>query len=241
MPCGSFPFKDVIDASMIPVKAFRSNLRRARKFIYLYDAAIEAGKTHDASADLLRTSLVLIMASLDAYIHQVISENMVDFVKLNLRKSRNDQARRARVKTIEELIKSMFQPSDYLDMFDRARPYVQFRKRVDEVLFQRTYQSPGDIDRAFRLFAVPDFWPSLERSGLGGKLAATAAGMLQRFYERRNQIAHEMDRERSRKRKAKLRRLGRQDCQDCISLVELIVRFTERTYMFPDVPTYILK
>jgi len=220
---------------------FRLNLRRARKLIRLYDESRRRGKSHNSLADLLRMCLVFTMGSLDAFIHQVVGDNIVPYLKRNVRASRYDPARRARVSEIEALIKGIFTAIDYLQMLDRARPFVTIRSSVDRELSLRTYQSPDQIDKAFRLFAVSDFWKSLEGSGMGGPLAEKAASKLKKYFDRRNRIAHEMDREKSRRMRNRKRPIARSDCYDCLAVVNLVVHFIETTYLDPSRGDYLLR
>lgn len=119
---------------MKPKLVFRANLRRARKVVYLYDRLREGGKSQDGIADLLRMSLVMSLSSLDAYMHQIISENLVDFIKKNLRPA----DRHVKLIHIEKLSKDILSPLDYMQMFGRDRPYVQFKKKIEGALLLRT-------------------------------------------------------------------------------------------------------
>ncbi len=221
---------------MDPIDLFRTNLRRSRKAVYLYDKQRRKGEGHNKIADLLRMSLVMSLSSLDAYMHQVISDNLVSFIKRNLRSS----DRYNRLGGIDKLAREIFNPIDYLQMFGRSRPFVQFKKRLEEALLLRTYQSPEGIEHALRLFGVARFWEDFENSYRSNR-KKEAPKLLQVFYERRNEIVHQMDRERSRKKKHKERKIDRDMCIDCQKLVELIVNHIEKNYLDNYKSDFILK
>lgn len=215
---------------------FRLNLKRTRSLINRYDKLIQEGKSHEAVDDLLRSSLIMIMGSLDAYIHQLIVDNLVAFVKRKLK-----DKDRTRLGNIERFLNKelMISPLDYLEMLTLDRPFVRFRTMAEIELLKRTYQSPEKIDEAFKLFGVNYFWRDLEQSGK--KFASKAAAELASFYKRRNMIVHELDRERSRKRKHKKRTIHKQTCLDCLRLIKLLAAYIEETYFEPANSEFILK
>jgi len=206
--------------------AFRANIRRARKMVYVYDQRRKEGKGHESCADLLRSGLIMGMSSLDAYMHQIVFDNLVPFIKANITRADRHQ----KLNNVNKLAEELFGTLDYLQMLGRARPYVQFRKTVEKHLISRTYQSPSGIENALRLFSISHFWDDLKRDSRSA-IAMNAAAELKDFYERRNQIAHEMDREWSRRTKHRERKIDRELTLRCLKVMDVIVKRVERTYL----------
>jgi hypothetical protein len=189
--------------------------------------------------EFLRASFVMSMGSLDAYLHEVVGGNLVRFIKQNIKLINQDESKRARLSRLEKFVKENISPFQFLEIMGRQRPFVQFRKKMEYQIFRKTFQSPEGIENAFGLFGVTDFWPILQNSGIPGSKNVNARNDLEIAYEKRNQIAHEMDRYRSKKKKSKIRPIDRESCLQCIKLVRLIVRYVEFAYWNKDRRTYV--
>jgi hypothetical protein len=214
---------------MKPIEVFNYNQKRVDTLLNLY-----LSQSRPKNRDILRSSVIFAMGSLDAYIHQIISENIVKFIKLNIRKARRNPNQLLKLGKIIDMFNKMFKPIDYLIIFDKERPYVQFRKKFDDELFLRTYESPGQIQKAFSLFAIDNFWDEFQRSGNSKHEIAILNKIpkkLDDLFRRRNQIAHEMDRNRSRKKKNKRQKISINICRDCMRTTKKVVDFIEANYL----------
>jgi len=170
------------------------------------------------------------MASLDAYLHQIIGDNLVPFTKRNLKLIAKDSKRKAALSKLEKFVRETISPFEFLEIMGKDRPYAQFRVKIENKLFRNTFQSPDRIEDAFELFGITGFWPSLENCGLAGATWKGCRQKMDEWYRRRNYIVHEMDRHRGNKSKHKIRRIERQQCIDCVKDARLVLRYVERTY-----------
>jgi hypothetical protein len=226
---------------MTPYQVFKANIRRSKKFIKIY-------KTQNTkNDDILRACLVFTMATLDAYIHQIISDNIVSFIKINLKKvkinnngKKDKNIKLGKLNEINKLLENMFNHIDYIQMLGKDRPFVQFRKKFDEELFKDTYQNPRKIAEAFQLFGIYNFWDEFKRSGIKTSTIDKIPSQLEELFKKRNQIVHEMDRNRARKRKHKEQEIEVKDCALCFNNINRIVIFVERYYLNPNKPGFIL-
>jgi hypothetical protein len=227
---------------MTPFQIFKENIKRSKKFIRIYK------KQHKNNDDILRACLVFTMATLDAYIHQIISDNIVNFIKINLKNSkerknseRDRKIKMDRLSEIKKLLESLFEHIDYIQMLEKDRPFVQFRKKFDDELYKDTYQNPKKIAEAFKLFDVYNFWDEFKRSGHKNSNLDKIPGQLEALFKKRNQIVHEMDRNRSRKRKNREQEIKMDDCTLCLNVANRIVMFVEKYYLNPNQPGFILQ
>lgn len=222
---------------MKPLATFNLNLTRVRAILRLY-----LSQPGPRNKDLLRASILFTMGALDAYIHQIVSENMVKFIKLNLKRGKKNPNNLVKLTKIVDMFKKTFDPIDYLVIFENDRPYVQLRKKFDQELFLRTYESTDQIQKAFALFAINNFWDEFKRSGTNRQkntVLEKIPKQLDALFDRRNQIVHEMDRNRSRRKKGKRRSISVTTCRECIRVSRTIVKFIESSYLDKDGPSYL--
>jgi hypothetical protein len=98
---------------------------------------------------------------------------------------------------------------------------------VDQHLSTRPLQSPNAIADALKLAGITAYWDTIG-GGKAGKKATI--DKLNGLIKRRNQIAHEGDRETSRKSGKKLRPIDRSEATDAIDLVRSLVENTEKVF-----------
>ena len=118
---------------------FESNLRRSLRLVIVHDQLLVGGKPKNLATDVLRMSLVMTMASLDAYLHQIIGDNLVPFTKKNLKLISKDPKRRAVLSKLEKFVKETISPFEFLEIMGRIVLMLssaqKWRQSCLEVLF----------------------------------------------------------------------------------------------------------
>ena len=105
--------------------------------------------------DLLRAVIVLAVSALDSYLHDIAIENAPG-VLLAFAKGKTNAPGK-----LIEASKPSLTPENCLKLIGRGRPDVEIRKLVTRHVKERTFQDPGEIERALRLIALEDFWEAL--------------------------------------------------------------------------------
>src|SRR3990172_8629592 len=103
---------------MKAIEAFDFNVERARSLLALYVTLRGQGMSHARIDDLLRSSYVLAVGALDAYVHDRIGERLVPFMK---RAIANDPAA---LEPVERELKDV-EVREMLAWLTRSRPFVQ--------------------------------------------------------------------------------------------------------------------
>jgi hypothetical protein len=165
------------------------------------------------SDELLRASLVMLVAAMDRYCHDLILEKVV---------------RRLASSTLNKELRSLAVPAHAARAAvlhakkPKSRPMLVIRAALQESLHYDTFQRPDDLLRCSRLIGVDDLWTKC-----GKRLKCQKKDIpihLHRFAERRNKIVHEADIVRHKKG-GKLTRIpisAKQVAQDIIWLSDLI-------------------
>jgi hypothetical protein len=196
---------------MKAIEAFRFNIERARKLVSLYRGLIDQGADHDDVDDVLRASLVLAVGALDAFVHDRVGEQLVPYIKRSLRNDPDSLG------PVEKELKSV-DMRELLRWLTLRRPFVQVRKVVENRIGAESFQHPGKIEEAFHLIGKKEVWSQVSQ-GTGMKTRELKREVA-KAANRRNQIVHEGDREKSRRKKGQKRPISRDEVNDVLDLIE---------------------
>jgi hypothetical protein len=154
---------------------------------------------------------VLAVGALDAFAHDRVGEQLVPFIRRSLK---NDPAD---LGPVERELKNV-ELREILRWLTLSRPFVQVRKVVENQIGAQSFQHPGKIEDAFQLIGKKRVWDQVAKDmGMNtSELKRTVANAA----ERRNQIVHEGDRERSRLKKHQKRPISQDDTTGVLDLVE---------------------
>lgn len=152
---------------------------------FLCDKQPDAGTLHD---DLLRTALVMGMGALDSLMHFVVYHSI-------------ENGSSELSPGIREL---QIRFGDLAGLADKARqkqssgqtwkPWVDAKWIAFEALLKKTFQSYGEVGAAMKMAGIDDGWGRVAK--LLGEERSTIEARLGALAHRRNQIVHELDRER---------------------------------------------
>ena len=198
-------------------------LKRATRLVR---AVPELGRLTSIHQDLLRASLVLIVASMDAYVHEVV-------IKMITEQSRVGQMNKEAYKLLFSQI--VGDPEDKAYMLYKSlkeEKYVQgkIRKPISLMTFQKAKQ----LEVAFALVNIDrkNFWEKADadltkkiRSGSRGRPYSSKAN-LDEVVHRRDLIVHAADKWTGRSR---MRAMKRPDLILAFQVIHAIVKNIEST------------
>jgi hypothetical protein len=136
------------------------------------------GKKLDLS-DLVRASVVLAVAAMDAYFTGAFAEKLVPFLK----------ERKPGSTLIELLTKAGFNTTVALEVLAMDRPYRRIRSLIEKSLELHTTQRPEAIDELFLAFGMKDFC----KNAAGIAKSPNLIARVRKVVLRRNAIAHDGD------------------------------------------------
>lgn len=182
-------------------ESFLRNVERCRTLLQIHRRCWPRRPARQGD-DLLRAIVVLAISSLDSYLHDVVVENAPAIV-MAFAKGKADVPGK-----LLEALKPSLTPERCLRLVGRGRPDEEIRRLVAEHVRERTFQDPGEIERALKLIALDDFWEE-QRQRLRLRRKAEAKEYLVGYVERRHKIVHEADAYKSKKYHGKLRSISR--------------------------------
>ncbi|MBU1692370.1 MAG: hypothetical protein KKC51_00230 [Verrucomicrobia bacterium] len=165
---------------------------------------------------MLRAIVALGVSAMDSYFHDVVLEYAP---RLMLAFSEGSCS--APGKLLDEL-KGEFTPVKSLQLLGKRRKEEALRHMVQNLIRERTFQSPGEIENALKLIGVNDFWEAL-RIRLSLRTKKRAKEYVQKYVTRRHQIVHEADTFKSKKHHDTLRPISKPYTRDCVRRVERFV------------------
>jgi hypothetical protein len=186
---------------------FDKNIERSKHFMQLRKDLLDAGKSAADVEDMLRAALSWSVAALDAYVHDKISEEVVNFIKIVVSlPTKTDTQIDTRNKLAAELIAFLDRVDkderpghlSYWSYSTKQRPFVQIRADIERLLLLKTYQEPSKIESGFKLIGCKSIFDGMA----GGPKTPERAKMwkdLDEYSLRRNKIVHETDRMRGRR------------------------------------------
>lgn len=190
---------------------FDLNMQSSDELLKLYDGISHLHVGLDISW-LLRATVVFSISAFDAYFHDKIKYRAGHF----------------KVSTLPSALGRFAVPLSELPKWDAAkRKGNAIRNWITDYYSVIPLQRPDEIVKALKLVGIDNFWPSLEphnakRTALLEKLAL--------LTKRRNQIAHEGDREGARNSGKKLRPITRDEAQDCVDFIRSLIGRVETAF-----------
>jgi len=137
-----------------------------------------AGDPRDLS-DMARTTVVLAVSAMDAYLTGIFAERLVPFLK-------KKEAPRALVALLED---AQLGTKVALDLLRMQRPYRRVRKLIDSYLARQVTQRMDTINRLFSAYGLKNFCQQIEKKARRKTLLASVRILVQR----RHDIAHKGD------------------------------------------------
>lgn len=142
----------------------------------------------DCLSDLLRSALVYGVSALDRYVHERVVKGIIATLKRSHRtKQQEDLAIPA--STVIQIIETVARARK---KGNAVRPANEVRKKVQELLHLRPFQSWREIDYAFQLLGIKDLASKVQTSMHIGNIS-TVKNPLNKIVARRNSIVHEGD------------------------------------------------
>jgi hypothetical protein len=190
---------------------FDLNIASAEECLSLF-AGVEKLKTSLKISWLLRASVVFAVSSLDAYFHDKVRY----------------RAGRFGLTDMPPAMASFTVPLKELSKWeDATRKGNVLRGWLTSYYSTRPLQRRDDIANALKVVGISDLWATIEpdspkRDALFDEMAM--------FVKRRNQIAHEGDRESSRRSGKRLRDMDTTYAQSCIDFTKMLVDRIERAF-----------
>lgn len=190
---------------------FDQNIVSAEECATLYDGVSQL-KTNLEIDWVLRAAIVFMVSALDTYFH--------DKIKYRVGKYSLESLPPAMAKfpiSVSELV-----------AWDRAdRKGNVLRNWVTDHFATRPLQSPNAIAEALKLADIHSLWDTIEPN-VADK--TKLFDQLNALVKRRNQIAHEGDRETSRRSGKKLRSIDRQEVSEAIVFAKDLVHRIESAF-----------
>lgn len=190
---------------------FDLNVQSSDDLLKLYDG-IERLDTKLNISWLLRATVVFSIAALDAYFHD----------KVKYRAGRFD------LQDMPPELAKFKIPLGDLSLWEAAeRKGNVLRNWVTEHFSPRPLQRQEDIAKALSMVGMQDVWATIEPNSPKRDMLL---GQMRQFVQRRNQIAHEGDRESSRKSGKKLRAIDRPYVKSCVDFVKDLIARVEKAF-----------
>jgi hypothetical protein len=190
---------------------FGRNIESAKECLALYDG-VHSLKTQLQIEWVLRAGIVFVVSALDTYFH--------DKVRYRVGKSS--------LHDLPPALAKLEIPLKDLTKWDEAtRKGNVIRNWVTDHLSVRPLQSQEAIADALKLANINALWDTIEPD----KTRRTALlNNLKKLVHRRNQIAHEGDREQSRRSGKKLRSVDRVQLSNAITFAQDLVETVESAF-----------
>jgi len=190
---------------------FDTNIESATDCVTLYEG-LTALKTPLQIDWVLRAAIVFSVSALDSYFHDKVKYRVGKLSLENLPPA---------------LAKFQISIEDLTNWDTAQRKGNVLRNWVTEYLSTRPLQSPTAIADAMKLAGYIALWDTIEPNNANKKQLLLTLGQL---VKRRNQIAHEGDREQSRKSGKQLRKIKKSEVDDAIQFVKDVVTKIEHAF-----------
>ena len=198
-------------ASHSAKKLFDRNLGSSHDLLKLYDGISNLGTRLDVSW-LLRSVIVFSVAALDTYFHDKVRY----------------RAGQLGLQDMPPALAKFSICMSELPKWDAAqRKGNVIRNWVTDYLAKRPLQRKQDIAEALKLVGIQDLWSTIEPDNHARQKLFDA---LDAYVDRRNKIAHEGDRETSRRSGKKLRKIDRGYARDCVDFIADLVGRIETAF-----------
>ncbi len=190
---------------------FDLNIQSSEDLLNLYDGIEKLGTKLEITW-LLRAIVVFSVSALDAYFHD----------KVKYRAGKFD------LKDLPPSLAKFEIPLGDLTKWDEAeRKGNVIRNWLVEHFSTIPLQRQEAISAAFKLVGIDSVWATIEPNSPDRERMLE---QIQGYTNRRNQVAHEGDRESSRKSGKKLRAIDRQYAKDCMEFAKNLVAKIEHAF-----------
>ena len=190
---------------------FDLNIQSSEEMLKLYDGIEKLGTKLEITW-LLRAVVVFSVSALDAYFHDKVKYRAGKFGLQDMPPS---------------LAKFEIPLGDLSKWDEAERKGNVIRNWLVEHFSTIPLQRKEAISDALKLVGVDAVWATIEPNT---PLMKQMLEDMQGYIKRRNQVAHEGDRESSRKSGKKLRAIDRQYAEDCMNFVKGIVGKIEHAF-----------
>lgn len=142
----------------------------------------------EVMADMLRSAIVYGVSALDRYIHERVVQNIITALKKSP-KTKQQEDFSIPVTTAIQITESIARARR---AGQAVRPANEVRKKVQDLLHQRPFQSWREIDYAFKLLGIKDLSGQLQTAMRVADISPVR-NELNQIVARRNHIVHEGD------------------------------------------------
>ncbi len=215
---------------MSAIDVFDKNIERANDLFKAHRGTFPKGKPPASwGADILRSSLVFAVASLDAYMHDKVAESIPTMVK-----NRNENMPGGFV----GLMKEQVSYDQLLKILFKDRPLEHFRTAVKRHYAVKTIQNVAEIEKLIGVLGITDFWFKLsqavnKRRGRVKKHSKkTIKEFIQPYVTRRHQIVHEADLYTSKKHNNDKRPIKVGFTENAIKHISIFVKSIDKVIDF---------
>lgn len=191
---------------------FDKNIESASHCLTLYDGIIGLNPKGVDLEWILRAGVVFVVSALDTYFHDKVKYRVGKYSLHNIPPA---------------LAKLEIQISSISAWDGAKRKGNVLRNWVTDHLATKPLQSPERIAESLKLAGIDGIWATIEPDNNGRKQLLDKFGAL---IKRRNQIAHEGDREQSRKSGKKVRNITRAYLVESIAFASEIVERIETAF-----------
>ena len=157
---------------------FHTNLSRSRDLANIARTMSAQTTAVLDTTDILRASLMMVVSSLDYFIHAMVKTGMLEAY-------RSERTRTPSFLRFQVTLESILQASLSLD----SEEWLE--EQIGERHGYQSFQRPENIAEAVRLVSNASLWPEVAQQ-LGMK-AQDVKDRLELIVQRRNKIAHEAD------------------------------------------------
>jgi len=200
-------------------KSFERTLERVDAMLEAHKIVTrQQGRPPRFLSDILRSTIILIIASLDSYLHDVIQERVYHYV--SIRKGKNLH------KKLLETFKDAVPYEKVFRVWFSARPSVHIATAVRKRNADRTFINPDKIEEALQIVGIDDIWVLAARKFRRRKDGLKT--LFKAYADRRNKIVHEGDAFRVTRKKGELRSIRRPYVEQCYSDVKKFVDVVEK-------------
>jgi len=169
---------------MAAIDTFTETIERASHLINIHEQLHSRGKPPKHYSDILRAAVVLAVAAMDGYFHDLIADNVTKLAKR--RKGKNLPGK------LVEVIKKEATHEKLLEILHQKRPKRHIHTIIKKHLSDRTFQDAGKIEQGLKILGIDDFWlPVGKRLGTDKNKAKI---FVQGYVDRRHNIVHQGDR-----------------------------------------------
>jgi hypothetical protein len=170
-----------------PIDAFLGAHQRATTLWNLHSAGVP-GRPAKEKEDLLRASVILILAGIDSYFHDKILERLTPYLKRQRGKDLSGD--------LVKIIEGNGGIAKMLQLLYQERPHRHIHTIVKNVKADLTFQKPDKIEKAVKIIGVKDLWFQVAKRMKGRESKDGVVDALRNYANRRDKIAHEADRAR---------------------------------------------